>query len=354
MNTETTTKKILITWWLWYIWSHTAVLFGEAGYEIILVDNLSHASLTTLTEIETLIWYKPTFYELDIRNKKWLTEIFTDHPDIEWVIHFAAKKSVSESCDKPFDYYGHNVIGSLILLRTMLEHNIKNIVFSSTAALYDTTVGIPPFVETDLVNPTNPYGTSKHIVEQLLRDVSLQKQYNTIALRYFNVIGAHPSGRIGDNPDTPQNLLPCIFDVVMKKKEKLHIFGNNYETPDGTAVRDYIHVMDIARAHLLAYSYIEEFEDQIVQWHEQLQWLYDVFNIGTGEWTSIMHMHDMVQQVIKKEIPYTYAPRRAWDSPHVIANAQKAQKVLWREAEKTLYEWIEDQRNFLQKVHGIA
>lgn len=326
---------ILITWGLWYIWSHTAVLFAQAGHEIILVDNLSNTDISVLSKIEQLTWKKIPFYQLDIRDKESLEKVFITH-QISGVIHFAAKKSVGESCQMPFDYYDNNILWSIWLFELMTKYAVKKIVFSSSATVYDPE-GTPPFVETDRLNTTNPYGTTKLVMEYLLKDMAMYKWFQVICLRYFNPIGAHPSWLLGENPNgIPNNLLPYIFNVASWVLPGVKVFGDDYSTSDGTGVRDYIHVMDLAAAHVVAYG---------------KDWLsnFEVFNIWTGQWTSVLEMITMVQTITQKNIPYEIVMRRSGDVAISLANPNKANTVLWWKSTRSVEEAIKDWWKFISQ-----
>ncbi len=255
-------QTILITGWLGYIWSHTAVLFLEAGYQVIIIDNLSNSEITVLDRITDITWKQPIFYQGDIKNKHVLEDVFDQH-HIDGVIHFAALKAVGESCAYPFLYYHNNIVGTIHLLECMQKYAIHRIVFSSSATVYDASKSRAPFDEEAPLGTTNPYGTTKLVMEYLLKDLATHQNLQAICLRYFNPIGAHPSGKIGENPrGIPNNLLPYIFKVAKGELPEVHVFGNDYPTPDGTGIRDYLHVMDLAQAHVIAY------EKTLEKWYE--------------------------------------------------------------------------------------
>lgn len=348
------TKKILITWWLWYIGSHTAVVFAQAWYEVVIIDNVSTSHMDVLGWMMEITGKQIDFYDVDIRDYDGVKKVFADHYDIGGVIHFAAKKAVGESCENPFLYYDNNILGTLNLLAIMHEYNKKNIVFSSSCTVYDIEKNIAPFSETDRLYTNNPYGTTKLVDEMILHDLARHQNYNCINLRYFNPIGAHPSLLIGENPKGPaNNILPYIFKVLMWEVPYLKVFGNDYDTVDGTGIRDYIHVMDIAEAHLLAYNYIldyEQFAQEVKK--KPIAWLYDVFNLWTGEWLSVKQLIKLVEEATDKRVAYKTVWRRPGDVAVAIANAQKAKKILWREAKRTLFSAVQDQWHFLQK-HNI-
>ena len=342
--------KILITGWLGYIGAHTAVVLTQEWFDVILLDNLSNSSLTTLNEIEEITGKKLPFYETDIRDIKSLDKVFSENRDIDWVIHLAALKSVGESCEKPYEYYDININGTIRLLYTMNRYNISKIVFSSTAAVYDNKTNIPPFIENDKKVPINPYATTKLIVEQILSDVAEHKYMNSVSLRYFNVIGAHTSGLIGDAQKKKNNLLPIIFSA-MTENTKMNVYGKDYDTEDGTAVRDYIHVMDIAKAHLHAFSYLETFEktQEESQHHELVRGMNEVFNIGTSEGTSVLEMIKLVENVTGKKVAYNITERREGDAGVVIANPKKAKNILGWVPDFSIHQAIEDHWNFVTK-----
>lgn len=316
------------------------------------MDNLGHSSLTVLADIEEIIGYKPTFFEADIRNRNELKHIFhTQKHGLIGVIHCAALKSVGDSCQHPYEYYDNNIHGTLTLLYMMEKCNVRNLIFSSSATVYDAVNNLPPFAETDSTQTTNPYGSTKLMVEMMIRDLSMYRTLNALSLRYFNPIGSHSSWLIGDNPNKPTNLLPIIMNVIQGKKDKLTIYGDDYETPDKTAIRDYIHVMDVAEAHVSALEHVIKYSELQKQNTDQLDGLHEVINIGTGKWTSVLEMVELARQVTGQKIPYTFGERRQWDVPEVVANTHKAQRVLHREARRTMYDAVYDAYKFTQ--HNI-
>lgn len=336
--------SILITWWLGYIGSHTAVVFAQAGYDVVIVDNLSNSDISVLEKIEQLAGKSVAFYQLDLRDKEWLEKVFAEHT-IDGVIHFAAKKAVGESCQMPFAYYDNNIIWSLALFAVMEKHAVKKIVFSSSATVYDPS-GTPPFVETDRLGTTNPYGTTKLVMEYLLQDMAMYKWFAVMCLRYFNPIGAHQSWLLGENPNgLPNNLLPYIFKVATGELPAVQVFGNDYPTSDGTGIRDYIHVMDLAEAHIYAFQAIKWWNDKTIKW-----WMFDVFNLWTGKGTSVLEMIDMVKRVTQKDIPYAIVARRSWDVALSLANPSKANTILWRQATRSVEEAVRDGWYFIQQL----
>jgi len=347
-----TNKKILITGGLGYIGSHTATVFAEAGFDLIIIDNFSNSHESTLETLKKLCPTKIKFYELDMRNYEELEKVFEKHAEEIWLIlHFAAKKAVGESCHDPFLYYEHNIDGSINLLRVMEKYDTKNIIFSSSATVYDAENLLPPFSENDRLKTINPYGTTKLMIEYLLRDMVMHKGFSAIALRYFNPVGAHASHLIGENPKgIPTNLLPFLLRVAKGEIEKLNVFGDDYETADGTCVRDYIHVMDVAEAHFVAAKYLYE-RDLINETSELYvaEPIFEVVNIGTGYGKSVTEMIEIVKTVTDKEIPYTVVERRAGDAPISLANPLKAKKMFDREAQRSIMQAVEDAWSYLQK-----
>ncbi len=337
-------KKIIITGWLGYIGSHTAVVFQQAGYEVVIIDNCSNAKIDVLDKIEQITWIKPAYHNADIRVIWELEKVLREHQDAAGVIHFAGKKAVGESCEFPFRYYSNNVKGSIHLLQTMDKYGIKNIVFSSSSTVYDTEKNMPPYVETDQLRTINPYGNTKLMIERILSDLAQYRYFRCISLRYFNPIGAHHTGLIWENPKgTPSNLLPYIFKVLSGEFGKVKVFGKDYTTKDGTWVRDYIHVMDVAEAHLNAYEKMYDLETQ------KDGWFHEIFNIGTGEWTSVLELIELVEKVTDKNVYYDIVDRRPWDCAVSIANPSKAEKILGRKANRTMRQAIQDWRNFVSK-----
>lgn len=317
--------KILLTGATGYIGSHAVIAFEEAGYETVILDNFSNSSLEVLHGIKKILGYQPIFYKWDIRDKNFLQKIFREN-DFDGVIHFAGLKSVWESMEKPFLYHENNIFGTMILTEVMNEYNVKKIIFSSSATVYSAE-NIPPFSENAKLGTSNPYGTTKLATEFLLSDLAKTKNFSAISLRYFNPIGAHSTGHIGENPNgIPNNLLPYIFDVASGKQEFVQIFGNNYPTKDGTGERDYIDVCDLVDAHILAYKNLEIGHKAI--------------NIWTGSATSVLEMIRMVEKISGKKIPYKIVDRRPGDLATVYCVPNLAKKFLKWEAIRTIEESI--------------
>lgn len=332
-------KNILITGWTWYIWSHAAVAFIQKWYNVIIVDSLVNSSEKVLDKIYEITDVRPIFYNLDLRDKDLLENIFKSH-NIDWVIHFAALKAVWESCQDPISYYDNNINWTISLLDLMLKYSVNKIVFSSSATVYSSENN-SPLKETDSLDCTNPYGYTKLVIEKLLKWITDHKPLKSICLRYFNPIWAHSSWLIGETPNwIPNNLLPYIMDVVSWKRELLNVYGNDYDTYDWTWVRDYIHIQDLIQWHLGAYTLLE---------NTGIDKYFDVFNLGTGNWTSVLDMIKMTQDITWKEIKYKVVPRRAWDLAQVYCDPKKANEILWWKAVYDVNQAIKDSYNFILK-----
>ena len=323
--------KILVTGGAGYIGSHTALELLNTGYEVVVYDNLSNSSKESLKRVEELTGKSVKFYEGDVLDAEKLTEMFKTE-GIDAVIHCAALKAVGESVRKPLEYYRNNINGTLTLMDVMREVGVKNIVFSSSATVYGSPEVMPITEDCPKGQCTNPYGWTKSMMEQIMTD--LQKadpEWNVILLRYFNPVGAHKSGRIGEDPKgIPNNLMPYITQVAVGKLEKLGVFGDDYDTPDGTGVRDYIHVVDLAIGHVKAIDYILTNPGL------------DIINLGTGVGYSVLDMVKAFSKACKKELPYEIKPRRDGDIAMCYADPAKALKVLGWKAERGLDEMCED------------
>nr|WP_303180822.1 UDP-glucose 4-epimerase GalE [Lachnoclostridium phocaeense] len=322
---------ILITGGAGYIGSHTALELLNEGYDVVVFDNLSNSSQESLRRVEELTGKQVCFYEGDVQDEDALRAMFKEQK-IDAVIHCAALKAVGESVQKPLEYYQNNISGTLTLLKVMREVGVKNIVFSSSATVYGSPEEMPITEACPKGQCTNPYGWTKSMMEQIMSDVQkADPSWNVILLRYFNPVGAHKSGRIGEDPKgIPNNLMPYISQVAVGKLEKLGVFGNDYDTPDGTGVRDYIHVVDLAIGHVKAINYI--FTNPGL----------DVINLGTGQGYSVLDMVKAFSKACGKEIPYEIKPRREGDIAMCYADPSKAAKVLGWKAERGLDEMCED------------
>ena len=322
--------KILLTGGAGFIGSHTYIELFNAGHEAVIVDNFYNASPRVLDRLEKITGKPVVCYDVDVCNEAALEEVFQKH-DFDAVIHFAGYKAVGESVAKPLEYYHNNLESTVVLCNVMRRHNVKRIVFSSSATVYGV-ADVMPLVETMPTGCTNPYGWTKYMNEQILRDVAVANpDWGVALLRYFNPIGAHESGLIGEDPvGIPNNLMPYVTQVASGKREKLSVFGNDYDTPDGTGVRDYIHVVDLAKGHVAACEYLNSNTGC------------DVFNLGTGIGYSVLDLVNTFGKVNELEIPYVIAPRRPGDVAQCYADATKAREKLGWTAKKTLEDMCRD------------
>ena len=331
-------SKILVTGGAGYIGSHTCVELLNSGYEVVIVDNLYNSNKKAVDRVEEITGKKVTFYEADIRDKAKMNEIF-DKEDIYAVIHFAGLKAVGESVAKPLEYYENNISGTIILCDIMRNHGVKNIIFSSSATVYGDPAFIPITEECPKGTCTNPYGWSKWMLEQILTDFhTADPEWNVVLLRYFNPIGAHKSGLIGEDPKgIPSNLLPYIAQVAIGKLQCLGVFGNDYDTHDGTGVRDYIHVVDLADGHVKALKKIDE------------KCGVKVYNLGTGNGYSVLDVLHAFEKACGHEIKYEIKPRRAGDISTCYADSKKAHDELGWEAKYGIDEMCADSWNWQSK-----
>ena len=324
-------KKILVTGGAGYIGSHTVVDLLENGYEAVVVDNLSNASEKSLERIFEITGKKPVFYKADILDRAALDDIFSKE-NVDACIHFAGLKAVGESVEKPWEYYNNNITGTLTLIDVMRKHNVKNIVFSSSATVYGDPVEIPITEKCPKGTCTNPYGWTKSMLEQILTDIQkADPTWNVILLRYFNPIGAHKSGLMGEDPSgIPNNLMPYIAQVAVGKRQELSVFGNDYDTPDGTGVRDYVHVMDLAEGHVKALAKIEE------------NCGFKIYNLGTGVGYSVLDIVKNFEEASGIKIPYKITSRRAGDIACCYSSAEKAKTELGWEAKNDIKDMCVD------------
>ena len=322
---------ILVTGGAGYIGSHTVVELQNAGYDVVVLDNLSNASEKALDRVSKITGKPVKFYKTDILDRDALNDIF-DKETIESCIHFAGLKAVGESVVKPWEYYENNIAGTLTLVDVMRKNNVKNIIFSSSATVYGDPAQIPITEECPKGQCTNPYGWTKSMLEQVLTDIQkADPEWNVMLLRYFNPIGAHKSGTIGENPNgIPNNLMPYITQVAVGKLKELGVFGNDYDTPDGTGVRDYIHVVDLAKGHVKALKKIKENPGLAI------------YNLGTGKGYSVLDIVKNFEAATGVKIPYVIKPRRAGDIATCYCDASKAEKELGWKAENGIREMCED------------
>jgi UDP-glucose 4-epimerase len=317
-------KRILVTGGAGYIGSHTCVALLQAGYDLVVVDNLCNSKEIALERVQALAGRALTFCRVDLRDREALSEVF-DHFPVEAVVHFAGLKAVGESVAKPLEYYHNNVTGTLTLCQVMAEHGVKDLVFSSSATVYGEPQTVP-ILEDFPLSATNPYGRSKLMIEEILRDLhTADPAWNVALLRYFNPVGAHPSGQIGEDPNgIPNNLLPYVSQVAVGRLPYLRVFGNDYPTPDGTGVRDYIHVMDLAVGHLKALEKLADKPGVLA------------FNLGTGRGYSVLEVVAAFERASGRKIPYQIVARRPGDIAVSYADPGRARGELGWQAERDL------------------
>jgi len=340
--------EVLITGGAGYIGSHTAVELLNAGHEVVVIDNLSNSSSESLRRVEQITGKNVEFHEADVRDQEMLDAIFNKH-NFDAVIHFAGLKAVGESVARALFYYQNNLESTLALLERMEFFDVRNLVFSSSATVYGNPEQLP-IPESAPKSATNPYGQTKLMIEQILEDVTATKEgWNITSLRYFNPIGAHESGLIGEDPNgIPNNLVPYISQVAIGKLDAVNVFGDDYDTPDGTGVRDYIHVVDLAKAHLAALEHLDHQDE------------YKVYNIGTGQGTSVLEMIKAFEAASGKKIPHNIVPRRPGDIASCYADPSLAHSELGWSAEKTVedacrdgWKWQSENPNGYEKVGSL-
>lgn len=328
--------KILVTGGTGYIGSHTVVELLNAGHDVEILDNLVNSKIEVLDRIEKIAGKRPKFHEVDLLDREKVDEVLKNS-GFELVIHFAGLKAVAESVEKPLLYYHNNLTGTINLLESMLENNVNKIIFSSSATVYGSQ-DTPKFVETMVTGQriTNPYGETKFMIERILKDTATaHPEFSATILRYFNPVGAHPSGLLGEDPNgIPNNLMPIIMKVARGDIKELSIYGNDYPTPDGTCVRDFIHVVDLAKGHLAA----------IPKMSAGIQ----IYNLGSGHGTSVQEIVDAFEKAAGKPLPHHFAPRRAGDLPEMFADPSKAERELGWKTELSIDDVMNDTLNFLR------
>ncbi|MBP5548661.1 MAG: UDP-glucose 4-epimerase GalE [Bacteroidales bacterium] len=328
-------SKILVTGGSGFIGSHTIVELQQSGHDVVVVDNLSNSSPISLSRVEKITGKPVTFKKVDIRDRNGLDQVLSENP-CDACIHFAGLKAVGESVEKPWEYYENNISGTLTLVDVLRNHGCKNIIFSSSATVYGDPVQIPITEECPKGQCTNPYGWTKSMLEQILMDMQkADNEWNVVLLRYFNPIGAHPSGTMGENPNgIPNNLMPYVTQVAIGKRPELGVFGNDYNTHDGTGVRDYIHVVDLARGHVYALQAIER------------KCGLAIYNLGTGHGYSVLDVVNAFEKVNGVKVPYSIKPRRAGDIATCYSDPAKAQRELGWKALYGIEEMCRDSWNW--------
>ena len=327
--------QLLVTGGTGFIGSHTCVELIEAGYDVVIADNLYNSKAMVVDRIEEITGTRPKFYELDVTDREGLEQLF-EKEEIGAVIHFAGYKAVGESTRKPLEYYHNNIESTLVLCDVMRKHGCKKIVFSSSATVYGDPAFVPITEQCPMGETTNPYGATKAMQERILTDLwKSDEEWKVMLLRYFNPIGAHKSGRIGEDPKgIPNNLLPYVAQVASGKLEKVHVFGDDYDTPDGTGVRDYIHVVDLARGHVKAIEGMEHLDGV------------NIFNLGTGVGYSVLDIIKAFDKACGRELPYVIDPRRPGDVAQCYSDPSKAKEVLGWSAEYTIEDMCRDAWNW--------
>ena len=338
-------KKILVTGGLGYIGSHTVVELQLSGFEVIIIDNLSNSTLNVLEGITNITKISPSYEKLDLRIKDDVSDFFKRHKDIEGIIHFAASKAVGESVENPLLYYENNLNTLVYLLQECNIHKINNFIFSSSCTVYGEPDSLPITESAPIKSATSPYGNTKQISEEIIYDTCSISEIQAIALRYFNPIGAHESAELGELPvGLPQNLVPFITQTAAGIREQLMVFGNDYPTPDGSNIRDYIHVVDLAKAHVLALKRLLSVKNSTD---------FEVFNVGTGRGSSVLEVINAFEKVTNQKLNYKIVNRRAGDVVSVYADTTKANTVLGWTAEETMEEAIASAWKWEKKIRNI-
>ncbi|MBW3518172.1 UDP-glucose 4-epimerase GalE [Flavobacterium sp. NKUCC04_CG] len=337
--------KVLVTGGLGFIGSHTVVELQAQGYEVVIIDNLSNSTLDVLNGIEKISGKAPLFENLDLRNKSEVQRFFSQYSDIEGVIHFAASKAVGESVENPLLYYENNLSALIYLLQELQKKTEVSFIFSSSCTVYGQAEKMPIMEDAPIQEAFSPYGNTKQIGEEIISDVAKVSGINAVLLRYFNPIGAHETNFLGELPiGVPQNLVPFITQTAMGLRQKLAVFGDDYDTIDGTCVRDYIHVVDLAQAHVLALKRLLS---------KQQTEKVEVFNVGTGKGSSVLEVIQAFERVSGKQLPYQIVGRREGDITTAYANTDKANDVLGWKALKTLDEALLSAWNWEQKIRSV-
>ena len=337
-------KKILVTGGLGYIGSHTVVELQEKGYGVVIIDDLSNADIRVLDRIEKITGQKPAFHKIDLRDKN-AVEVFFKENSVDGIIHFAASKAVGESVENPLLYYENNLHSLVYLLQQCQKHAISNFIFSSSCTVYGEPDSLPITEEAPVKQAVSPYGNTKQISEEIIYDTRSASEIQSISLRYFNPIGAHKSAEIGELPKgAPQNLVPFITQTAAGLRKELSVYGNDYPTPDGSCIRDYIHVVDLAKAHVVALQRLFEKRNSSN---------FEIFNLGTGRGSSVLEVINAFEKVTSKKLPYKIVDRRPGDVIAVYADTTKANKQLGWKTEKTMEEALASAWEWERKLRGI-
>lgn len=337
-------KKVLVTGGLGFIGSHTVVELHNAGFEAVIIDNLSNSSISVLDGIERIIGHKPLFQNIDLRDKAAVQQFFAQHKDLAGVIHFAASKAVGESVENPLLYYENNLNTLVYILQELSQMPEANFIFSSSCTVYGQAEKMPITEDASVQPAMSPYGNTKQIGEEIITDTAKVTNINAILLRYFNPVGAHPTAEIGELPNgVPQNLVPFITQTGMGLRQQLSVYGNDYPTPDGTAIRDYIHVVDLAKAHVVALQRLL---------NKQNAENVETFNLGTGTGSSVLEVIQAFEKVSGQKLPYQIVGRREGDITSAYANTDKANTVLGWKAELTLEESLASAWKWEQKIRS--
>ena len=338
--------KILVTGGLGFIGSHTVVELQQKGFEVIIIDDLSNSSIDVLGGITAITGISPQFEQIDLREKSKVEAFFETHKDIHGVIHFAASKAVGESVEKPLLYYENNLTTLIYMLKAVLNLDTSNFIFSSSCTVYGQADTMPITENAPIKPAESPYGNTKQIGEEIIKDTcKVNSNLNSIALRYFNPIGAHPSAKIGELPiGVPQNLVPFITQTAAGLRQELSVFGNDYPTKDGTCIRDYIHVVDLAKAHVIALERLINGKNN---------YNYETFNVGTGTGSSVLEVIHSFEKVANKALPYKFAPKREGDVIQAYADTTKANTELGWKAESSLDDSMKSAWKWEQKIRNI-
>ncbi len=338
-------KQILVTGGTGYIGSHTAVELIESGYDVVIVDNLSNSSIDMLDGIEKITGVRPSFENFDLCDVEKIETFFSKYPKLEAIIHFAAYKAVGESVEKPLEYYSNNLVSLMNIMQGMRKHDIPNLVFSSSCTVYGEPNSLPVTEKAPVKKASSPYGNTKQIAEEIIEDtLNAETNLKTISLRYFNPIGAHPTAEIGELPiGVPQNLVPFITQTAIGLRDELKVFGNDYDTPDGTCIRDYINVVDLAKAHVVAI-------ERLIK--DKNKKNYEVFNLGTGKGNSVMEVITAFERATRQKLNYKVVGRRPGDVIAVYADTSYANEELGWKAEKDLEETLLSAWDWEKKVRN--